>query len=143
MPEYEKYYMQQAFNEAIKAYKIREVPIGAVIVVNDKIIAKAHNNREKKHDVLGHAEIITIKKASKKLKTWKLNDCDLYVTLKPCKMCEEVIKACRINQVFYLIDKPSNKKEYSKTAFNHTNVCNELSSQYTKLLSSFFENKIR
>lgn len=135
--------MKQAIKEAKKAYKMCEVPIGAVIVVNNKIISKAHNDREKKHKVLGHAEIIAINKASKKLKTWKLNNCDLYVTLKPCKMCEEVIKACRIDNVFYLIDKPSNKKEFSKTVIKRTNVCDKLSSEYTKLLSDFFKNKIR
>ena len=97
---------------ARKAAKHNEVPISAIIVKNDKLIAKAYNKRVKKHDVLNHAEVMVIKKASKKLKDWRLFDCELYVTLKPCSICEAIIKQSRIKNVYYLLEKPEIKKEY-------------------------------
>ena len=100
-----------------KALKKKEVPVSAIITCNDKIIAKAYNKREKKNNVLGHAEIICIRKATKKLKNWKLTKCNLYVSLKPCSMCQEVIKQARIENVFYLLEKPEYKKEYNNTNF--------------------------
>lgn len=93
-------YMEIAFNEAKKGFKQNEVPIGAVIVKNGKIIAKSHNNKEKKCCCLFHAEINAIKKASKKLKKWRLDDCEMYVTLDPCPMCASVIKQSRISNVY-------------------------------------------
>ena len=87
---------------AIKASKKDEVPISAIIVKNNKILVKAYNNRNKKNSILGHAEIIAINKATKKLKDWRLFDCDLYVTLKPCSICENIIKQSRIRNVYYL-----------------------------------------
>lgn len=125
---------------AEKAAKIGEVPIGAVIVHNDKIIAKNYNLREKKHDITAHAEILAIKCASKLLKRWNLCDCDLYVTLKPCSMCESVIKQARIKHVYYLNEKLSYKKEYNKTLF-YNKKNEELEKCYSELLSSFFRNK--
>ena len=79
-------YMKMALQEAQKAFDIGEVPIGAVIVLNDKVIAKAHNLREKSNQAIGHAEILAISKANKKLKTWRLEDCTMYITLEPCPM---------------------------------------------------------
>ncbi len=93
-------YMEVAFQEAMKAYKHAEVPVGAVIVKNDKIIAKSHNKKEKCRCALCHAEIFAIKKASKKLKNWRLDGCDLYVTLEPCPMCASAIKQARIKNVY-------------------------------------------
>ncbi len=90
--------------EAIKAYKEDEVPVGCVITKEEKIIAKAHNTRQKKHKCINHAEINAIIKAEKKLKDWRLNGCTMYVTLKPCSMCNEVIKQARIKNIFYIID---------------------------------------
>ena len=83
--------MKAALAEAKKAYMIDEVPVGAVIVYNDKIIARGHNTRELKQSVLGHAEINAINKASKKIGSWRLEDCDMYVTLEPCSMCSGAI----------------------------------------------------
>lgn len=131
--------MNLAMEEALKAYKHNEVPIGCVIVKNDKIIAKGHNNREKRHNILGHAEVMAIKKASKKLKTWKLDDCIMYVTLKPCSMCESIIKQSRIKEVYYILDKLDFKNEYSKTTFTKTS--NEYN--YDLILKEFFNNKRR
>lgn len=94
-------YMRQAINEAKKAIKYDEVPIGCVIVKDGEIIARGYNKKEKRQDVTGHAEIVAIKKAAKALGTWRLNDCDLYVTLEPCIMCCGAIVQSRIHKVYY------------------------------------------
>ncbi len=132
-------YMKVALEEAKKAFFKKEVPVGAVLVQNGKIIAKSHNNREKTKNVLGHAEINVITKGSKKIKVWKLDDCDLYVTLKPCKMCEEIIKQARIRNVYYLIDKNKNKKEYDKVEFVKKGIEKTEEAKYMNLLSEFFK----
>lgn len=93
-------YMNLAFLESKKAFKQNEVPIGAILVKNGKILAKSHNNKEKKQCCLCHAELNVIKKASKKLKNWRLDDCDMYVTLDPCPMCASAIKQARISNVY-------------------------------------------
>ena len=93
--------MKEALEEARKAELIDEVPIGCVIVKDDKIIARGHNQRETKQSPIGHAEIIAINKASKKLKSWRLEGCDIYVTLEPCIMCSGAIIQSRINKVYY------------------------------------------
>ena len=125
---------------ARKAAKHNEVPISAIIVKNDKLVAKAYNKRVKKHDVLNHAEVMVIKKASKKLKDWRLFDCELYVTLKPCSICEAIIKQSRIKNVYYILEKPENKKEYSKTKFTKTNLC-MYEQKYEYILHNFFQKK--
>ena len=125
---------------AKRASAKNEVPVSAIIVKNDKIISKAFNKREQSHNVLAHAEVIAIKKASKKLKTWRLFDCDLYVTLKPCSICENIIKQSRIRNVYYLIDKPDTKKEYNKTKFSKMNICT-YEQMYGLILKNFFQKK--
>ena len=95
-----EYYMNIALNEAKKAYNELEVPVGAIIVKNGKIIAKAYNEKEKKHDTTKHAEILAIQKASKKLKNWRLYDCDMYVTLEPCSMCAGALIQARLRKVY-------------------------------------------
>ena len=97
------------FEEEKKAYKLKEVPVGVVIVLNDRIIATAHNMREKKKNVLKHAELIALEKASKKMKTWKLNDCILYTTLFPCPMCAAAIQQSRIKKIIYVNDTKNNE----------------------------------
>lgn len=94
-------YMNLALKEAKKAYKKLEVPIGAVIVKDGKIIAKAHNLREKKQSSLAHAEILAIKKACEKLESWRLDGAELYVTLEPCAMCAGAITQARIKKVYF------------------------------------------
>ena len=84
-------YMELAISMAKKAFKKGEIPVGAVIVKNGKIIAKSYNTKEKNKDVTCHAEINAIKKACKKLKTWHLEECELYTTLEPCMMCTGAI----------------------------------------------------
>lgn len=92
-------FMELALNEAKKAYSKKEVPVGAIIVKNDIVIAKAHNLREQKHTSLAHAEILAIEKACKKLKSWRLEGCTMYVTLEPCLMCAGAITQSRIDKV--------------------------------------------
>ena len=94
-------FMKEALKEAKKAELIDEVPIGCVIVKDDKIIARGHNQRETNQSPIGHAEIIAINKASKKLKSWRLEGCDIYVTLEPCIMCSGAIIQSRISKVYY------------------------------------------
>ena len=95
------YYMNEALKEAYKAYKADEVPVGCVIVHNGTIIARAHNKRQKKHDVFGHAEIVAIKKATKRLHSWILDEATMYVTLEPCLMCAGSILQSRIKKLVY------------------------------------------
>lgn len=93
-------FMLEALKQAQKAYKKKEVPVGAVIVKNGKVIGCGYNQKEKKHSATKHAEIIAIEKASKKIKDWRLNDCEMYVTLEPCVMCAGAILSARIKKVY-------------------------------------------
>ncbi len=92
--------MKEALKEARKAYNKLEVPVGAVIVKDGKVIARAYNQKEMKKDTINHAEILAIKKASKKLESWRLVDCDMYVTLEPCSMCAGALIQSRIRKVY-------------------------------------------
>jgi tRNA(adenine34) deaminase len=93
-------FMNEALKEAKKAYKKLEIPVGAVIVKDGEIIARAHNAKEEKNDATKHAEILAIQKASKKLETWRLNDCEMYVTLEPCSMCAGAMIQARLKKVY-------------------------------------------
>lgn len=93
-------FMKEALKEAKKAYEKLEVPVGAVIVKEGKIIARAHNLKETKYDTTKHAEILAIQKASKKLKSWRLVDCEMYITLEPCSMCAGAIINARIKKIY-------------------------------------------
>ena len=92
--------MLEALKEAKKAYKKGEIPVGAVIVKDNKIIARAHNLKEIKKDTTKHAEIIAIQKASKNIEAWRLIDCEMYVTLEPCSMCAGAILQARIKNLY-------------------------------------------
>lgn len=92
-------FMKEALKQAKKAYAIEEVPIGCVIVYQDKIIARGYNRRTIDKNTLAHAELIAIKKASKKLDDWRLEDCTMYVTLEPCQMCAGAIIQSRLSKV--------------------------------------------
>ena len=93
-------FMLEALKEAKKAYKKGEIPVGAVIVKDNKIIARAHNLKEIKKDTTKHAEIIAIQKASKNIEAWRLIDCEMYVTLEPCSMCAGAILQARIKNLY-------------------------------------------
>ena len=99
MEDKEKF-MKEALKEAKKAYGKLEVPVGAIIVRDRKIIARAHNLKETKKDTTKHAEILAIQKASRKLESWRLLDCEMYVTLEPCSMCAGAIINARIKKLY-------------------------------------------
>ena len=94
-------FMLVALKEAHKAAKKGEVPVGAVVVKDGKVISRGHNLTERKQSALVHAEMAVMTKASKKLKSWRLNDCDLYVTLEPCTMCAGAVVLSRIQNLVY------------------------------------------
>ena len=118
-----------------KAIKHNEVPVAALIVYNNKIIAKSYNKVEKNNSVLNHAEINVIKKANKIIKNWRLDDCELYVTLEPCEMCKSIIKKSRIKNVYYYSKQNDFKTENSP---NYNYIENKL---FSNKLSNFFKNK--
>ena len=95
-----EYFMNEALKEAKKAYDKLEVPVGVVIVKDNEIIARAYNQKEMKNSPIKHAEIIALEKACKKLSNWRLNDCEMYVTLEPCPMCAGAIVNSRIKKVY-------------------------------------------
>ncbi len=137
-------YIKELLKLSKKAYKNNEVPVGAIIVFNNNIIGKGYNVRTKNNDVLGHAEIIAIRKAARKLKDWRLNECDLYVTLEPCSMCKEIIKQSRIKNVYFLVNKLDYKKEYEKTSFIKDDTIDSFQQQkYKDELSTFFKDKCK
>lgn len=131
-----KVYFDILINLAKKAYIKDEVPIAALIVKDNKIIARSINKRNKSSNLLGHAEISCIIKACKKIKDWRLNDCTMYVTLEPCHMCKEIIKESRIKKVYYLSS--ANKLINYKTKFIKEI---KYKNNYSDLLTNFFENK--
>lgn len=141
--------MEEALKEANKALKKQEVPIGAVIVKNGKVISKGHNVREKRKNALMHAEIIAINKACKKIKDWRLECCQLYVTLEPCPMCAGAIANARIEKVFFgAKDKTSQdelcEKILTSTRLNHKCDIEQLpeyDQPCSHLLTSFFKEK--
>lgn len=120
-----------------KAIKHNEVPVSCIITKDDKIISKAYNNKIRKHDPTAHAEIIAIRKAARKLKTWNLNECRLYVTLYPCKMCLDVINEARIKEVYYILD---NEKEINNNV-KITKINSEKNEYFQEELKGFFKNK--
>lgn len=119
-----------------KAIKNGDVPVSCIIIKNNKIISKAYNMRNKTKNPLDHAEIIAIKRASKKLNTYNLMECELFVTLHPCKMCLEIIKECKIKKVYYILD--NNKDINNKIYLEKINTENDY---FCKELKGFFLNK--
>ncbi len=148
MKTHEKY-MKEAINEAFKAFKKDEVPVGAVIVLNGKIIARGHNTREKTKDPTGHAEINALKKATKKLNSWRLENAILYVTIEPCAMCAGAISQARIKKIVYgAKDKKggaieSNIELYKKTGLNHYPEVESgvLAKECGEIISHYFRQK--
>ena len=95
------YYMREALKEAEKARQMNEVPIGAVVVKNQTIIGRGHNTRDSSEKATGHAEINAIEEACKRVGTWRLTGCDIYVTIEPCPMCSGAIYQSRIRTIYY------------------------------------------
>ena len=100
-------YMEEAIRQAKKAMIKDEVPVGAVIVKNDKIISRAYNRKEHKKNAIMHAEIIAIDQACKKNKSWHLDDCTLYTTMEPCMMCCGAIIQSRIKKIVFIVENPN------------------------------------
>lgn len=119
-----------------KAVKKNEVPVAALIVKDGIIIAKAYNKVNKTNNILDHAEIICIRKASRKLNNWRLSECELYVTLEPCSMCSEIIKKSRIGKVYYILSQNEHETEKNPEyiKLDHDEII------YTKLVE-FFKQK--
>lgn len=133
--------------QGYKANSIEEVPIGAVIVRDGKVIASAHNLRERDQVATHHAEILAIQKANKKLKSWRLDDCDIYVTLEPCPMCAGAIMNARLRSIHYAVADQDNG---GFTRFNLSHSVNHnieivhdttLEKDNKDLIQNFFKQK--
>lgn len=137
-------FMDIALLEAKKAFKKEETPVGCVIVKNNKIISKAHNKKNKTNRITDHAEIIAITKANKKLKNWRLEGCDLYVTLEPCPMCASAIEQARINNVYTIAaNNDTNNNEIITKIFKNTNFIKYDGNKESELLLKKFFQKRR
>ena len=142
-------YMKAAIKEAMKAQDIDEVPIGCVVVKDGKIIARGYNKREKEQDATSHAELKTLQKACKKLKSWRLVGCDIYVTLEPCLMCAGAIIQSRIENVYFGAYDPkggafgSSINVLDAKNINHRpNVCGGiLEAECSQILKGYFKKK--
>ena len=142
-------FMKQAIKEAQKAELIDEVPIGCVIVCDDKIVARGHNVRETKKTSLGHAEMVAISKANKKLNKWRLEDCDIYITLEPCIMCAGAIIQSRFKRVIYGADDlkggafgSSINVMDAKNINHHPEIISGiLKDECAKIISNYFKKK--
>ncbi|MFW6318934.1 MAG: nucleoside deaminase [Bacillota bacterium] len=138
-------YMALALEEARKAYKKKEVPIGAVIVKDDVVIARGHNLRESNQQVSHHAEMIAIENACHKLSSWRLDGCTMFITSEPCSMCSGAIIQSRISRVVYGTEDPKNGAHVSKVhlfdiPFNHIVDIqgHVMQDEARKLLKDFF-----
>lgn len=139
-------YMQIALKMAQIAYQKGEVPIGAVLVKDGKILAKAYNKRQTSRVATNHAEVLAITKACKKIGDWRLCDCDMYVTAIPCPMCAGAIVNARIKNVYYGADNENTelcKQIFLQSSLNHkTNLCSPiLQEECSALLTKFFKEK--
>ncbi len=147
--KFQQNFMLLAIKEAEKALKKGEVPIGAVVVKDGKVISCGHNQREKKQNALLHAETIAIWKACKKLHSWRLDGCEIFVTLEPCPMCSGAISNARIARVIYACPEKTSsdhlcEKILSSPRLNHTAKL-ELDATYQQtcsaMLSNFFKER--
>ena len=142
-------FMKEALKEAKKAYEEDEVPVGCVIVKDNKIIARGHNKKEKNNNALLHAEIVTLTKAQKKLNDWHLNDCTLYVTLEPCLMCTGAIIQTRIKKVVFGCNDPKggaiesslNIKEIKNINHSFEILSKIMEKECSMILKSYFKTK--
>ena len=139
--------MEEAFKEAQKALNKDEVPIGAVIVKDGKIVARGRNDREKSQNALKHAEIIAIDKACKKLKSWRLDECEIYVTLEPCPMCAGAIANARISKVVYGAKETTSEDNLCELILKSNRLNHKPNIEYREnkfckdILQDFFKNK--
>lgn len=139
----DEHFMRQALLEAKAAAAADEVPVGAVVVVNDKIIARAHNQVELLTDVTAHAEMLAITAACNALGSKYLDDCTLYVTLEPCTMCAGALEHCHIKKVVWACDDPKNGfRRFGNLLHPKTEIkTGILQEECLQLLTNFFKNK--
>lgn len=134
-------YINELMLLANKAEEINDIPVGAIVVKDNTIIGRGFNNRVLTKDPTGHAEINAIKDATTILGDWRLNGCDLYVTLEPCDMCIEVIKESRIDNIYFLLEN-KDKHKYNRTNIR-TLICDEsVVNNYKEKLSNFFDKNL-
>jgi len=125
------------YKESLKAYNKNEVPIGALLVKEGEIIAKSYNKKIINKNPMAHAEINCILKATKKLKTWRLDNCELYVSMEPCEMCRQIIAEARIKKVYFFTERLKFKNDYKQTKYSlveNKMICNK----YKEILKDFF-----
>ena len=134
-------YIDRLFELADKSLEINDIPVGAIVVKDNEILGEGFNNRVVTHDPTSHAEINAIKDASKKIGDWRLNGCDLYVTLEPCDMCLEVIKESRIDNVYYILEN-NEKHKYNRTYVCIYNIDEKAKDNYKNKLSDFFDKNL-
>lgn len=138
------YYMQQALREAREAYDEDEIPVGAVIVSNERIIARAHNNTERLHDVTAHAEMLAFTAATNMLDAKYLTNCTLYVTLEPCAMCAGAAGWTQIGRIVYGASDPKRGFERLGHAMLHPKtkvIGGVMKNECEELLKMFFKQK--
>lgn len=141
--------MEKALIEAKKALKKQEVPIGAVVVCDGKIISTGYNCRERKQNAIKHAEIIAIEKACKKLKSWRLENCEIFVTLEPCPMCAGAILNSRIKKVYFGAKEKTADDGIFETIIKSTRLnhncevfqLEEYEQECSQMLTTFFKEK--
>jgi len=144
-----QYYMDEAIKEAKKALSVDEVPIGCVIVFNGEIIARAHNRKEELQQVTAHAEVLAIEQACRFMKSWRLENCTLYVTLEPCPMCAGTIQQARIPVVVFGAKDPKGGSFGSNFNLNEVKGLNHYpmiesgieEEKCSKLLKDYFKTK--
>ena len=141
-------YINVALDEAKQAYELNEVPVGAVIVHNKKIIARAHNLKRNTNNIMNHAEIIAIIDACQYIGDWRLNECEMYVTLEPCPMCAGALVQSRINKIYIgAKSNNSNNQNTIKNILQNSNYNHQVEIEYlnnkdcSQILSRFFANK--
>jgi tRNA(Arg) A34 adenosine deaminase TadA len=122
-----------------KAYNLNEIPVGAVVIKDDIIIGKGYNNRQSKHNVCGHAEINAIIQAEKYLNDWRLNDCIIISTLKPCDMCLSAIQAARITNIYYIFEQKSTDKSPKMLSEKIYFPGNKKITKISELFNDFFQ----
>ena len=137
----DNYFVEKIYELAKQSYELDEIPVGSIIVRNNEIIGFGVNSRVRKKSVIGHAEINAIEGACKVVGDWRLDDCEMYVTLLPCLMCTGAILESRIKKVYYLCDRTNVCVDTSRY-LNIEKINNtEYEEKYLNLLRLFFENK--
>ncbi len=145
----DEYFMNIAYEEAKKAYKKDEIPVGAILVENGMVLSKAHNKKDCTKQISRHAEIIAIEKAALIKKDWRLSNCTLYITMEPCPMCASAIQQSRIKRIVYACSSSNLENQkvimqiLNNKKFNHAVQIQKgiLEEKCSKLLKKFFSNK--